>query len=87
MTFKDFTGTITAPPGAVPVDLKALEKNFMGEKSASAGSSVSAPAGSLSALKCSELESLSKSQLQMLVAQIPKSQLKELAHHCPSLRL
>jgi hypothetical protein len=88
MTFHDFTGTITAPSGAVPIDLKALKKIFMGRMMQSRGSaSSSAPAASLAALKCSQLKGLSSSQLQMLAANMTPPQRKALAHHCPSLHL
>ncbi|HEX3327806.1 MAG TPA: hypothetical protein VHV50_12515 [Actinomycetota bacterium] len=85
MTFKDFTGTITAPAGAVPVDLKALQKSFMGEKSVSSSSGASAPTAAL--IKCSQLKTLTASQLRAFAARLPKPQLKQLAHHCPSLHL
>jgi hypothetical protein len=85
MTFKDFTGTITAPSGAVPVDLKALQKNFMGATSGSSGGGASAPTAAL--IKCSQLKGLTASQLRAFATRLPKPQLKQLAHHCPSLRL
>ena len=88
MTFHDFTGTITAPAGAVPIDLKALKKIFMGRMMQSHGSASSpAPTGSLTALKCSQLKGLSSSQLQMLAANMTSPQRQALARHCPSLHL
>jgi hypothetical protein len=37
MTFRDFTGSIRAPAGAVPVDLKGLARGFMGNLSEGSG--------------------------------------------------
>jgi hypothetical protein len=45
MTFEDFSGEVTAPEGAVPVDLNQVMQGFLGAASGGQGASAPTPAG------------------------------------------
>jgi hypothetical protein len=87
MTIRDFTGTIEAPSGAVPVNLKQLTKAFSGTTTSEGHASAPAPTSALSQAKCSDLAKLPAAQLKGFASSIPAAQLKMLSHHCPSLKL
>jgi hypothetical protein len=87
MTIHAFTGTIDAPSGAMPVDVKQLRKLFSGATASQGGGLASAPTSAFSQLKCSDLAKLPKSQLKTFTSSIPPPQLKMLSHHCPALHL
>jgi hypothetical protein len=86
MTIHDFTGTIAAPSGAVPVDLSQLSKMFMGGSAhSSASSGVAAP--SVPNVRCADLNSLSAAQMKAALKRLPQPLLKMLAKKCPKVPL
>jgi hypothetical protein len=85
MTIHDFTGTIEAPSGAVPVDISQLSKMFMGSAHASASSGVAAP--SIPSVRCADLNSLSAAQMKEALKRLPHPLLKMLAKKCPKVPL
>jgi hypothetical protein len=90
MTIHDFTGTIEAPAGAVPVDIKQLSKMFMGTRSSSmsvGGGSSEAPGTPFSNANCAQLNSLSAAQMKAALKSLPHPMLKMLAKKCPKVPL
>ncbi len=85
MTIRDFTGTIGAPAGAVPVDLQGLAQSFMDGLGAGSSGTM-APAPALTNLKCSDLKRIRPKDVRSLLSQAP-GRLKALARQCPALHL
>jgi hypothetical protein len=93
VAISDFTGTIEAPAGAVPVDLTALARNYMGE--ITRGVSASSLGGSNStlvqsnqptAMTCSTLKSMSPQDRNRLIDHNRAMQ-KVLQKECPKVNL
>jgi hypothetical protein len=93
MTFRDFTGTIEAPSGAVRVHLNELAKMFAagGMESSASGASSSHPAtlmpdAPLTNMDCSALTGMPREEIRSLLAGSP-ARLTALARLCPALHL
>jgi hypothetical protein len=90
MTFRDFAGTISAPSGAVSVDLQGLTKSLMGSAVGSGSSASSTqtamPVPGGTNIKCSALVGMRPKDIRSLLSGSP-ARLKALARACPSLHL
>jgi hypothetical protein len=91
MTFRDFSGTIEAPSGAVPVDLKELAKIFATHHASASASSGAGPAtvmpnSSFTDMNCSALKGIPPKEIRSLLSGSP-ARLTALARHCPTLHL
>jgi hypothetical protein len=89
IAISDFTGTIEAPSGAVPVDLNKLTKNFMGlkgTKSSGTGSASAAGSAAMPQVNCDQLQAMPSQDLRSLLNHNPAAK-KMLEKHCPSLNL
>lgn len=88
LTFREFAGTISAPSGAVPVDLQSLTKGLMGGSASSSKSSIqtSMPTQGATNAQCSALRGMRPKDIRSLLSGSP-AKLKQLARACPSLHL
>jgi hypothetical protein len=85
IAISDFTGTIEAPAGAVPVDLAALAQNYMGELTKGASVS-SGGSNSSAAMTCSALKDMSAQDRKRLIDH-DRAMLKLLQKECPNVDL
>jgi hypothetical protein len=86
IAISDFSGTIEAPAGAVPVDLPALVQNYMGELTKGGFASSSSGSNSSPALACSTLKSMSPQDRKRLIGH-DRAMLKLLQKECPKVDL